>query len=272
MLLNKLNTYLLYSIVIIILLTCMHIIFSTSSSSKESFTNYNNIALPQILYINLANRTDRKKQILEELEKLKLDNTNTNTKTKIHRIDAVYMPKNGHKGCVQSHIKALKYIKSTSSVPYALILEDDFELAVSPDEFKAQITKIITTLEKRQQAWDVIMLATAYATKEPLEGSDDIVRIRKSTTSSAYIIKREYIDILLACFMDCDSHMSADKVKDPKNGFEDYALDQQWAKLQKRDNWFGFKEDLSKQRAIWSSIQTGVHENIRLISDQNTYE
>ena len=50
--------------------------------------------------------------------------------------------------------------------------------------------------------------------------------------------------------MDCDAHMSEDKVKDPKNGFEDYALDQQWAKLQKRDNWFGFKEDLSKHDQI----------------------
>jgi glycosyl transferase family 25 len=262
--LNKLNTYLIYAIVLITIITCMHLLFTKSNtkSNTEYFTNF--IEIPAILYINLENRKDRKQQILDELKKIGAD------QKYIHRIDAVYMPKNGHKGCVQSHIKALKQIKSNSSIPYALILEDDFELAVSSSEFNSQISKIISTLEKRQQQWDVIMLATAYATKEPLEGLDDIVRIRKSTTSSAYIIKQEYVDTLLACFMDCDAHMSADKVKDPKNGFEDYALDQQWAKLQKRDNWFGFANDISKQRVVWSSIQTGVHENIRLTSDQNT--
>lgn len=261
MFLNKLNITLICIILVILFMTCMHKIYNI-----EGFANNNNngIIIPAILYINLANRTDRKKQILDELDKLKLDNT----KTRVQRIDAVYMPKNGHKGCVQSHIKALNTIKATPGLPYALILEDDFELAVSPSEFNSQVAKIIATLENRHQSWDIIMLATAYATKEPLV--DDIVRVRKSTTSSAYIIKRAYIDTLLECFMECDSHMSADKVKDPKNGFEDYALDQQWAKLQKRDNWFGFSKDLSKQREVWSSIQTGVHENIRLTSDQNT--
>lgn len=262
--LNKLNTYLIYVIILITIMTCMHIYLTKSNnkSNTEYFTNA--IEIPAILYINLENRKDRKQQILDELNKI-----GANQKS-IHRVDAVYMPKNGHKGCVQSHIKALKQIKSNSSIPYALILEDDFELAVSPTEFNSQITKIISTLESSKQSWDIIMLATAYAIKEPLSGSDDIVRIRKSTTSSAYIIKWTYVDTLLACFMDCDAHMSADKVKDPKNGFEDYALDQQWAKLQKRDNWFGFTNDISKQRAVWSSIQTGVHENIRLTSDQNS--
>ena len=223
------------------------------NGQKEQFTDTENV--PEILYINLDNRTDRNKQLLAELDKLSIP------KSKIHRVSAVYMPKNGHKGCVQSHIKALNMVKSKGWL-YAVILEDDFELAVAPSVFKDDLAKMADTLLKNNQDWDVIMLATAYSVKEPVKFSKDIVRIIRATTSSAYIINATYIDKLLECFRECDSHMLEDKVNDQVNGLESYALDQQWAKLQKVDNWFGFKVDPSKQRAVWSSIQSNIHSNI----------
>jgi hypothetical protein len=60
--------------------------------------------------------------------------------------------------------------------------------------------------------------------------------------------------------------MSEDKLNNPENGQEQFALDQQWLKLQEKDNWLGFKTDISKQRAIWSTIQTDFHETMRLLN------
>jgi GR25 family glycosyltransferase involved in LPS biosynthesis len=229
---------------------------NTHDNTHDNIDQFiNTLDTPNVLYINLDNRTDRNKQLLSELTKLEIP------ESKIHRISAVYMPKNGHKGCVQSHIKALNLVRK-NKWPYALILEDDFELAVTPTEFRSQMMDMITTLLKNKQDWDVIMLATAYSTKEPLAYSDNIVRIKKATTSSAYVINYDYIDTLLKCFYKCDDNMSEDKIKDPVNGMEEYALDQQWGKLQAIDRWFGFKKDPSKQREVWSSIQTNIHNNI----------
>lgn len=198
------------------------------------------------VYINIESRKDRKALLLAELSKLDV------REDQIHRIDAVKMPGNGHKGCVQSHIKALEFIKS-QGWSYAIILEDDFELSVDPIIYKKQVSDMLVYLSDK--SWDVVMLATAYATKTPLS-TESIVRIKRATTSSAYIVNSSYIDKLLDCFRFCDSKMSENKMSDNESRTEEFALDQQWAKLQEIDNWFGFSKDISKQRAIWSSIQT----------------
>lgn len=149
-----------------------------------------------------------------------------------------------------------------------LIIEDDFEIAESPDIFREQVANIFSAIKENNLEWDVIMFATAYAEdhKTAISGNPNIVRIKRATTASAYIINQPYIDTLLNCFHYCDENMSEEKVNDLKNGEEQFALDQQWFKLQEKDNWLGFKNDISKQRAIWSSTQTGVHETMRLLN------
>ena len=81
------------------------------------------------IYINLENREDRKKQILGELEKLGIPSS------KIFKISGVYIPDNGHKGCVQSHILALNMAK-LNGWRNVMIMEDDAELTTSAEEFK----------------------------------------------------------------------------------------------------------------------------------------
>ena len=77
------------------------------NKSWESFYNEQNgiNRLDAIIYINLENRADRKEVLMKDLEKL---NTNMN---KVHKVSGVFIPKNGHKGCIQSHILALNMIK-----------------------------------------------------------------------------------------------------------------------------------------------------------------
>ena len=104
--------------------------------------------------------------------------------SKVHKISGVYIPKNGHKGCIQSHILALNMCK-LNNWDRVLILEDDAQLTTSPEIFNNIINKTLDYLDtldatkknsthSTQQTsedtqknndlnngWDVIMLATA---------------------------------------------------------------------------------------------------------------
>ena len=227
------------------------------------FTLQNGInRLDAIIYINLENRVDRKDLLMKELEKL---NTNMN---KVHKVSGVYMPKNGHKGCIQSHILSLNMIK-LNNWERVLILEDDAELDMSPEIINNLINKSLEELDKNHPEWNVIMLATANKVLDknntiPMEinaadgtmMSLNIEKLKSATTSSAYIVKKSYAENILNLFNNCNNNMSPSKMTDP--GFEHWALDQKWAELQNKDKWFCIDKDPIKQRAIWSTIQSNA--------------
>ena len=233
------------------------------------------IRLDAIIYINLEARNDRKDLLMKELEKLKTD------MSKVHKVSGVYMPKNGHKGCIQSHILALNMIKM-NNWNRVLILEDDAELNMTPETVNSLINKSLEELDKDYPEWNVIMLATANKvidkdynkinklnnelnkkelpidldiyTNEDKTNSLKLEKLKQATTSSAYIVKKEYADNILNLFNHCNNNMS------PKNmsskGYEHWALDQKWAELQNHNMWFCIDKDPIKQRAIWSTIQS----------------
>ena len=92
-------------------------------NKKEPFqtiTNLNGIhSFDGYFYINLEHRKDRKKQITNELNKMKIPIN------KIVRVNAIRNKRNGHIGCCKSHIKALNNAL-TNNYKYTMILEDDF--------------------------------------------------------------------------------------------------------------------------------------------------
>jgi hypothetical protein len=239
-----------------------------------------------IIYINLENRQDRKKLFLGELELLKTD------MSKVHKISGVFIPKNGHKGCVQAHILALNLAK-LNNWDMVLIMEDDAELNMPPDDVNKIINKTLSTLDKNNIKWDVIMLAGAYkqykedepiditimstatdnstpatdtksnitpnTTQQQIEKGFEIKKLKSATTSSAYIVKSHYYNAILDVFNNCNTNMPANKLTG--ENYEHNALDQQWAKLQNADNWYCLNNDLIKQRAIWSTIMNESHKN-----------
>jgi GR25 family glycosyltransferase involved in LPS biosynthesis len=225
--------------------------------------------LDAIIYINLENRSDRKDLLLKELEAL-----STNM-SKVHKVSGVYMPKNGHKGCIQSHILALNMIKlNAPRWKRVLILEDDAELTEKPDQFNAIISQAMSKLDEIDPDWNVIMLATAWkllhqdsnkklslevinaqGEKMPLA----LERLKKATTSSAYIVKDTYVDEILNLFDTCNRHMEPEKLSMTEQKHEPWALDQQWGSLQERDRWYCLNKDPVKQREIWSTILTQSH-------------
>ena len=230
------------------------------------FTLQNGInRLDAIIYINLENRTDRKDLLMKELEKLNVD------MSKVHKVSGVYMPRNGHKGCVQSHILALNMIK-LNKWDRVLILEDDAELDMSPEVINNIINKVLEELDTKQPDWNVIMLATQYKILDsgksnktiPIEITTDdgttiplkIEKLKKATTASAYIVKNTYVDTILNLFNNCNNNMSPNKMNG--NDYEHWALDQKWFDIQMKDKWFCFDKDPIKQREIWSTTQTNV--------------
>jgi GR25 family glycosyltransferase involved in LPS biosynthesis len=193
------------------------------------------------IYINLENRKDRKDLLLNEFKKVSIP------ENKIHKISGVSKPKNGHKGCVMSHILALELAKLNKWKMVA-IFEDDMELNVSVNEYNRLLNKAL-----QHDKWDMILLHGSYQEiKEPID--NDIYYLKHSTQSTGYIIKSNYYDTLLDLFKNCNNNMVDEKWGDMEHRMEPYALDQQWNKLIKKDNIIGFKTNLIKQRNITSSI------------------
>ena len=81
--------------------------------------------------------------------------------------------------------------------------------------------------------------------------------MKTATTSSAYIVKDSYVDNIINLFNTCNDNMEHKKLSG--QGFEHWALDQKWAELQIKDNWFVIDKDPIKQRAIWSTILSESH-------------
>ena len=230
-------------IFIILLILLILLVILLIKNNREYLNSNPFDELDAVIYINLENRQDRKDLLLKELEKINVP------PTKIHKVSGIYIPKNGHKGCVQSHIIALNLIK-LNNWNKVLILEDDAELNVEPEEFKKQISQMLKYMNKNK--WDIIMLAMANETKLDIPNETNIKKIKSATTSSSYIVNKNYIDNLLYLFNYLNTMMSNDKWTNKGN--ERFALDQSWKDLQEKDIWLGFKTNLIKQRNIKSSI------------------
>jgi GR25 family glycosyltransferase involved in LPS biosynthesis len=263
----KLLTYINKNIEKIIFFVLVGIlVFLIASRSMDGFfTEQHGInRLDAIIYINLENRNDRKELLMKELEKLKT------MMSKVHKVSGVFIPKNGHKGCIQSHILALNMIK-LNKWNRVLILEDDAELNISPEAFNEMLNKSLEKLDEKYPEWNVLMLGTANKvidnkiapqslTIQSPSGEVSELKLQKletATTSSAYIVKDSYVDNILDLFKTCNDNMTPEKLSG--NGFEFWALDQKWAELQKKDNWYCLDKDPIKQREIWSTIMSESH-------------
>ncbi len=231
-------------LIFVILIIILYFIFFTKVII-DNFSQWDD-KIDAYIYINLENREDRKKLLLDEFKKLGI------SEDKIRKVSGVRIPKNGHKGCIQSHILALQMAKLNNWETVA-IFEDDAELTVDANIFKNMITDAMSV-----DNWDVIILhGASQSIKEngAIKGHPELHYLKHSTQSTGYIIKNRYYDKLLNLFIHCNDMMSKDNWETP-GSWEGYALDQQWNKLVQKDNWIGFKKNLLKQRAINSSIMS----------------
>lgn len=188
-----------------------------------------------ILYINLAYRTDRNAHILHEINKLCTD------QSKIHRIDAI---KNdiGILGCGLSHIKALEYALS-NQWETVLILEDDFTFRV--DDVNYINDKIMLLFEND---FDVGLLSHNYLRCTDTN-NDNVKKVIYSQTASSYIIKKNYIPVLLQNMHEGVHDMITNGKKSSN------CIDIHWAILQPLHNWYTLYPAIGYQYGNYSDIE-----------------
>ncbi len=203
--------------------------------------------IDKIIYINLDYRTDRKKEIEEEFEKYNFP------KDKIIRFSGI-LEKKGELGCSKSHYEVIKYARE-NNFKNVLILEDDFQMVVSREEFDQSLNYFFNL--NFDKPWDVLMLAhniqPGHNKIQDYKEDKMIGRAIFVSSASAYIVNGSY-------FQKLEEHWKNGVEMLEKTGaFWLYMNDVYWRHLQEKDEWFYLKKRLSIQRESYSDLN---HKNV----------
>lgn len=160
--------------------------------------------IEKVIYINLKDRTDRKKTCEETLNKLF-------SKDKIIRLDAI-KHKKGQIGCALSHLKCLE-LAIENNWENVLIVEDDILWTKDSIDIFIKLIK---------NPYDVIVLGGTFIYYNPFN-----YHLYSCTAANSYIVNKKYVKTL---FKFWNSKMN-DLIKN------NYTIDQSWKELQWKDNW-----------------------------------
>lgn len=189
--------------------------------------------LNNIYYINLSHRTDRKKEIEQELNNLNWSGT---------RIEAIQTI-NGRIGCTLSHIKCLQ-MAIDNNLDYIVILEDDIQF-LNPPLFLKNLNTFFNTITD----WDVLLLAGNNA--NTYQNIDNFcVKIKNTQTTTGYIVKKHYYETLLKNIKEGLKLL----LEKPNYHFY-FAIDKYWFSLQEKDNWYMIIPLTNIQRNSYSDIE-----------------
>lgn len=194
--------------------------------------------IDRVFYINLDHRTDRRKEIEEELEKMDIiahDKPNPDNKITYERFSAIKHDTIGGVGCGKSHIGVLKLAKERG-YSTIIILEDDFMFTVSKDVFYKELKNL------QGVYMDVCLLSGNIMNYTTSNYNPNLYRLFKAQTTSGYLIQCRYNDVLIDCFEKAVFDFER------TNQHWLYAIDVAWNKLQSVDPWYVLKNKVGKQR------------------------
>lgn len=191
-----------------------------------------------VYYINLERRTDRRKEMEAELQKLGI--------TDAKRFNAIERQP-GIVGCGYSHLAVLKEAKARG-LPSVLILEDDFESVVPPEVFWDTLRRF----SESGEPYDVLMLAYYAPHTSPKDNL--VVKVLEAQTASAYVVHCDFYDKLIELY----EWAMPELVRTGEHWT--YANDQVWKRLQPAARWYAFQPRLGKQRASWSDTAGKFHD------------
>jgi len=185
-------------------------------------------------YINLETRPDRRVHVEKQMQLLGIP---------AQRFNAIKL-KNGALGCSMSHLKCLETAKQ-NGWDHILIVEDDI-LFIDPSLFKNQMNLF---LKNHSDTFDVVLVAGNNV--PPYQQVDDsCIKIRNCQTTTGYLVKSHYYDILIQNVKEGIQHLM--KTLDHHVM---YAIDKYWFRLQERDNWFLIIPLSVIQREDYSDIE-----------------
>ena len=162
-----------------------------------------------IVFINLDRREDRLKNILGEFRRLRLVN--------YIRFSAI-QNQNGAIGCSASHESVLRNYRGKGK--YLMICEDDILFMHT----RRKLNRLIADFEATEEA--AIMCLGFNTVLPKAKITRRINRIKESQTTSCYIVKPGYIDILIENATESQFLL----INNPDN--PNFQLDQMWKKLQ----------------------------------------
>ena len=189
--------------------------------------------LENVYYINLKERTDRKKLVENELDELGW---------KYQRFNAI-KTKNGRVGCSMSHLKLIQMARE-KNLDYIVVVEDDIQF-MRKTWYNDKIKDIL------EKEFDVFLLAGNLRLPIFRTNDENIGKISKSFTTTGYIVKKHYYDTLINNIKQGIQLL----LKNPDGEFNSNAIDCYWMKLQERDNWKIIMPRTITQRPIYSDIE-----------------
>jgi len=212
----------------------------------------------KIVYINLAKRVDRKKNILEQFEKINVSN--------VERFEAIETSFGGL-GCCQSHISILDDFYKSNTVEIngmvygesndmIMVLEDDAEFMVSRESLDKYINEFVSS-----KAYGMCLGFNPHI----LHKYNDIFhRAIKVATTSCYVVKLEMIPVLLECFRKAEVGLrEVNKIMERTNGeftkevsvkYHACAIDQVWGGIHGEYLWVVPHKKCVEQYANYSDI------------------
>jgi glycosyl transferase family 25 len=187
--------------------------------------------IDKVFYINLDRRSDRRDLIEMDLGKIGL--------AAERFVGIPYEP--GIVGCGKSHLAVMKMAKERG-YKNVLILEDDFTFLVSKEELDVALDKFFSNVKE----YDVCMLSCQNMVEVPTRPHPFLSRLVEANNASAYIINGDYLDKLI------ELYERALPLLERTGEHWNYANDQVWKILQRKDRWFCFNPRLGKQRSGYS--------------------
>jgi hypothetical protein len=187
----------------------------------------------KIIYINLDKRIDRKHEICREFAKMGVPSD------KFERFPA-QLTNPGTNGCGYSHFQVLR-TAINCGYKNVLVLEDDFEFLVSRPELDYLLDYLFTQFK---EPWDVIMFT--YALDEGADYDHIFGKVVSAHNAGGYLVNQHYLQKLSYTIEQANI-----KLRETGEHWL-YANDSCWIDLQRKDNWFYFKQQIGHQRTTVS--------------------
>jgi glycosyl transferase family 25 len=232
---NKIKKIFLY-LLIIILFGLIVYLLKNKPNIKQPLTLNLSDKIGMVYYINLDKREDRKKEVIEEINKLELN------ENQIERVPGVLKEGFGELGCALSHIECLKkFINSNKE--NCIIFEDDFMFTHENTYIKEQLNNFFNLKIK----YDICMLSSNTFKDEDTQYGI-IKKVLDARTTSGYIVHKNFAQKLLDNYIEGAKKLEETKTKNL------YVIDMFWIDLQAISNWYVFNPVLGKQRPSFSDI------------------
>jgi len=200
-----------------------------------------------IKIINLAHRTDRRVECMQELNSLGLSDAD------YQFFPAKLAPENGAIGCSYSHAMALSQWLYNEDSDFCLMLEDDFHV-IDPENFWQKVSSVMDY----SRVWDLYLLASNVSIPVESTPLENVFRVINAQTTSAYLVGRLYAAKLIGTF-----YQSAELMRQAKQiptlnlstTKHFFALDSLWKNLQIEGTYWASWPQIALQRPSFSDIE-----------------